>query len=79
MPVKKTYHGTPHVEVLGNGAGGLGVDIEKTRTYSSRWTFRGDLMPGKDRRRKGARGTVYKSIKWELSENDIETQLSIPM
>lgn len=74
IPVKKTYHGTPHVDVLGNGVGGLGIDIEKTRTYSSRWTFRGDLMPGKDRRRKGARGTVYKSIKWELSENDIETQ-----
>lgn len=74
MPVKKTYHATPHVDVLGNGAGGLGVDIEKTRIYASRWTFRGDLMPGKDKRRKGVRGTVYKSIKWELSENDIETQ-----
>jgi hypothetical protein len=74
MPVKKTYHDTPHLDILGNGGGGLGVDIEKTRTYASRWTFRGDLLPGKDKRRKGARGTVYKSIKWELSENDIDTQ-----
>jgi hypothetical protein len=77
MAIKKTYNGTPNVNVLGNGAGGLGMDIEKTRTYSSRWTFRGVLEPGlsfKDKRRKDARGTVYKSVKWELSENDIETQ-----
>ncbi|KAM3069092.1 hypothetical protein ACMFMG_004272 [Clarireedia jacksonii] len=75
--VKKTLKGTPNVNILGNGAGGLGMDIEKTCTYASRWTFNGTLvpeLPGKGKRQKDTRGMVYKSVKWELSENDIATQ-----
>ncbi|KAI9739960.1 MAG: hypothetical protein M1818_005016 [Claussenomyces sp. TS43310] len=74
MPVKKTYHGTPQINVLGNGGGGLGVDVEQTRTYTSRWSFTGQLQPGKDKRRNGARGTTYRTIKWELGENDLESR-----
>jgi hypothetical protein len=77
MAVKKTINGTPSINIMGNGFGGAGVDTSKVRTYSSRWSFKGMLEPGTSSRGKslkGGRTGVYRSVKWELSENDIEAQ-----
>ncbi|PQE31435.1 2-amino-3-carboxymuconate-6-semialdehyde decarboxylase protein [Rutstroemia sp. NJR-2017a WRK4] len=77
MAVLKTINGTPSINVMGNGFGGAGVNTSKVRTYSSRWSFQGMLEPGtssREKRLKGGRTGVYRSIKWELSENDIEAQ-----
>lgn len=74
VAVKSTYSLTPNVNVLGNGGGGIGKNIEKSQTYTSRWTFTGSLQPGKDKNkgRRGVRTMTYKTIKWELSENDLD-------
>ena len=73
VPVKKTYHLTPTVNVAGYGVGGIGVDLEKTMTYTSRWSFSGQLLPAKDKET-GLHGTTYRTLKWELTENDLEAE-----
>lgn len=65
---KKILHLAPQVNVLGNGGGGIGVDSEKSITYDSRWTFTGNLRPA------GKTDLEYRTIKWELREEDPEFQ-----
>lgn len=66
VKVKSTYRRTPEVSVMGNGLGGLGKDVETTREATSRWTFTGQLQPGKT--------AAYRTLKWELSENELDLQ-----
>ncbi|GLA36230.1 hypothetical protein AnigIFM63309_002148 [Aspergillus niger] len=67
--VKKTIlHLAPQVNVLGNGGGGIGIDSEKSITYDSRWTFTGNLRPAQKT------DPEYRTIKWELREEDSESQ-----
>ncbi|GLA11293.1 hypothetical protein AnigIFM62618_003587 [Aspergillus niger] len=67
--VKKTIlHLAPQVNVLGNGGGGIGIDSEKSITYDSRWTFTGNLRPAQKT------DLEYRTIKWELREEDPESQ-----
>ncbi|CAJ2506023.1 Uu.00g001530.m01.CDS01 [Anthostomella pinea] len=68
MSKVKRYHLRPHVEVGGlMGFGGIGTDSEKTFAQESRWTFAGQLLPGK-------RTCAYKVLEWELTENVLEQQ-----
>jgi hypothetical protein len=75
MPVKTSYHFTPNINVLGNGFGGLGVNTERFTNHTSKWEFSGNLSTAKDKRRGGS-GTrsVYRTLKWELTENELEAQ-----
>lgn len=57
----------PEVNTLGNGAGGLGYESKKLFTHQARWSFNGQLLPGKDT-------WVYKTLRWELNENELEQQ-----
>lgn len=68
---KKIYHLTPQVNVCGTGGGGVGLDSEKTVTYNGRWTFTGHLLPAQSKRRTRS---MYRTLKWELTENDLERQ-----
>ncbi|KAL2010816.1 hypothetical protein VTN00DRAFT_3534 [Thermoascus crustaceus] len=74
MPLKKTYNMTPELNMFGTGGGGVGVSREKQIIYTSRWTFTGQLQPGKEKRLFGYRGTAYRTLKWELTENDLDSQ-----
>lgn len=65
--VKRTVRMVPEVNILGHGAGGLGVDKEKAFTCSSRWNFNGQILPGKGT-------TTYKVLRWELTENGLQGQ-----
>jgi len=64
---KKTIHATPNINVLGNGAGGVGVDFETAFVHTSNWTFKGSRQP-----EKGSSNWAYKTLTWELTENDLE-------
>ncbi|KAK1827197.1 hypothetical protein QBC39DRAFT_362474 [Podospora conica] len=58
---------TPMVNVLGNGAGGLGIDTERMKLTSSRWRFAGHLTSSK--------GCIwYNMLRWKLHENTNEAQ-----
>ncbi|OOF99963.1 hypothetical protein ASPCADRAFT_203847 [Aspergillus carbonarius ITEM 5010] len=65
---KVVLHLTPQINVLGSGGGGIGVDREKSITHDSRWTFTGHLRPAQKT------DLVYRTLKWELRENDPECQ-----
>ncbi|OJJ42103.1 hypothetical protein ASPZODRAFT_137492 [Penicilliopsis zonata CBS 506.65] len=71
----KTYHLTPNLTVLGNGGGGVGVDRERRSTDTGRWTFTGRVRPGsgQDDGGNGPDGCYYRTLKWELTENHLET------
>lgn len=69
MESKRIVRMTPEVNVFGTGGGGLGVDLEKSFTCSSRWAFNGQLLPSKD----GPWG-AYKTLRWDLSENELDEQ-----
>lgn len=57
----------PEVNVLGSGGGGLGHEATKSFDHQARWSFNGQLLAGK--------GTwVYQTLKWDLSENELERQ-----
>jgi len=58
---------TPMVNVLGSGAGGLGIDTEKMTHTSSRWKFAGHIT--------SSEGCIwYNKLRWDLDENVSETQ-----
>lgn len=58
---------TPHVEVMGQGAGGLGVNKERLLITTSRWNFSGHLGSTK--------GSNWDNqLKWVLEENFHEKQ-----
>lgn len=63
---RSIYRLTPEVNVMGNGLGGLGKDVETMQKVTSRWTFTGQLQPGKT--------AAYRTLKWELSENELDLQ-----
>jgi hypothetical protein len=68
VQMNKSLHLTPSAQFAGYEIGGVGVDKESSFTYSSRWKFSGDLIPGKGNH------WTYKTLKWDLSENDLEAQ-----
>jgi hypothetical protein len=74
VALRKNYHFTPNVNVLGNGAGGVGVDREKLTKRTSRWIFSGNTISDKGKGRNMPRSTAYRTMKWELQENDLEAQ-----
>lgn len=57
----------PEVNALGNGAGGLGYESKKQFKHEARWSFKGQHLPGKDT-------WVYKTLRWDLNENELEQQ-----
>lgn len=61
-------HFTPTVQFAGNGFSGIGIDTKSSVTYTSRLKFSGHLVPGKGNH------WAYKTLKWDLSENDLEIQ-----
>lgn len=67
--VSRTTRLTPEVHVLGSGGGGLGIDSRKAFTHSARWSFNGQLLPGR-----GKNSWAYKSLRWDLDENELESQ-----
>lgn len=68
VQTRKSLHLTPNAQVLGYGFGGMGLDTETSFTSSNRWKFSGHLLPGKGNQ------WTYKTLKWDLSENDLEPQ-----
>ncbi|KAF5024853.1 hypothetical protein F66182_3092 [Fusarium sp. NRRL 66182] len=64
---KRTMRMTPEVHGMGAGVSGLGVESEKTVKASSRWTFNGQLLPGKET-------WTYKTLRWDLTDNELESQ-----
>lgn len=71
VTTKKTRHLTPQVNVLGNGGGGLGWEIEQSIEHSSRWSFTGNLIPG-SRLEENTLDRAYRTLKWELSEDEFQ-------
>ncbi|KAK0671172.1 hypothetical protein QBC41DRAFT_316062 [Cercophora samala] len=66
---RRIVNRTPNVNVMGYGAGGLGIDKEKTVTGGSRWNFEGHISSTK--------GSIwYNTLQWELKENTFEYQPS---
>ncbi|PYI01374.1 hypothetical protein BO78DRAFT_464702 [Aspergillus sclerotiicarbonarius CBS 121057] len=65
---KKILHLTPQINVLGCGGGGIGVDSEKSIIQENRWTFTGHMRPAQKT------DLVYRTLKWELRENDPDCQ-----
>lgn len=64
---RKVKRRTPEMQVMGYGAGGLGVDKEKIVQRCSRWKFSGHLCSSK--------GNVwYNRLQWDLEENPLERQ-----
>jgi hypothetical protein len=58
---------TPMVNVLGSGAGGIGIDTERMAHSSSRWKFAGHIT--------SSEGCIwYNKLRWDLDENDSETR-----
>ena len=58
----------PQLDVGGfAGFGGIGKRSEKVFDQESRWMFFGQLVPGKS-------ALTYKTIQWDLVENDLEAQ-----
>lgn len=79
VTTKKRYHFTPEINVLGNGGGGLGYDREHEIKQTSCWMFTGNILPGSRfpanaQFDNGTRGMVYRTLKWELSEDDLQPQ-----
>jgi hypothetical protein len=74
VPVTKNYRFTPHVDVLGAGAGGVGIDASKQKVLSSRWSFTGQLLFAEDKD-DATREKVYRRLKWELAENKLESRV----
>ncbi|KAI9650400.1 hypothetical protein NHQ30_000414 [Ciborinia camelliae] len=76
ISVKKHLHLTPNINILGNGAGGVGLDTKKEVVLSSRWIFNGRLKPALHPTQKGRHTSVYRTLEWELTESDFELQVA---
>lgn len=57
----------PEANILGYGVGGVGHERSKNFKKEARWSFNGQLLRGK-------RTAVYKSLRWDLNENELEGQ-----
>ncbi|KAK4240710.1 hypothetical protein C8A03DRAFT_41819 [Achaetomium macrosporum] len=67
VQTKKVKHRTPEVQVMGYGAGGLGINKEKIVQTRGRWNFSGHISSTK--------GSLwYNKLRWELQENSLEWQ-----
>ena len=55
----------PEVNILGHGAGGLGVETERKSDEASRWGFSGHLDSSDG-------GHIYNRLVWRLDENFLE-------
>ncbi|KAF2966239.1 hypothetical protein GQX73_g7345 [Xylaria multiplex] len=65
----------PSVEVGPfGGAGGVGRESAKVTVRECRWTFESHLMTGGQKR--GKNNWAYKVLKWQITENELETQSS---
>ncbi|TGO41131.1 hypothetical protein BHYA_0026g00380 [Botrytis hyacinthi] len=67
VSVKKNVHFTPKFTVLGNGGDGVGFDRVKDSVCSSRWNFKGQLIPAVHPNQQGHQTG-------DLIESDFETQ-----
>ncbi|KAK0718778.1 hypothetical protein B0T21DRAFT_338573 [Apiosordaria backusii] len=67
VQTRKIVNRTPNVNVLGYGAGGLGIDKEKIVSGGSRWNFEGHISSTKE-------SIWYNTLQWELKENTFEFQ-----
>ncbi|KAL1840746.1 hypothetical protein VTJ49DRAFT_186 [Mycothermus thermophilus] len=67
VQMRKTKNRTPEVQVLGYGAGGLGVNREKVVETTGRWDFSGYITSTKD-------SIWYNQLRWELKESSLEVQ-----
>lgn len=65
--IRSTRKAVPEVNVLNNGAGGVGYERSKSFMRQARWSFNGQRLPEKN-------SWVYRTIQWELSENELERQ-----
>lgn len=74
VSVKRNVHFTPNFTVLGNGGGGVGFDRVKDSVCSSRWNFKGRLIPAVHPNQEGHQTGVHRTLKWDLIESDFETQ-----
>lgn len=64
--VKKSVNFTPYIEAMGNGVGGMGIDNHETQLYACRWWLKGS--------RQADASQVYKTVQWQLTENDLDSQ-----
>ncbi|KAL2146260.1 hypothetical protein VTI28DRAFT_4556 [Corynascus sepedonium] len=67
VQTRRIKNRTPEVQVLGYGAGGLGINKEKIVQTRSRWDFSGHISSTKD-------SIWYNRLRWELKENSLEWQ-----
>ncbi|KAF7889172.1 hypothetical protein EAF00_009472 [Botryotinia globosa] len=74
VPERKNVQFTPNFTVFGNGGGGFGFDRVKDSVCSSRWNFKGQLIPAVYPNQQGHQTGVYRTLKWDLIESDFETQ-----
>lgn len=71
----KSYQLVPDFNLLNVGIGGVDATSEKTIPHTSRWTFTGNLQPERSAENGGvSRGTAYRTIKWELTEDELAQQ-----
>lgn len=73
MLVKKNAHLTPNINLLGSGAGGIGLDRSQDTIYSSRWIFNGRLTPADHPTIPNQHTSVYRKLTWELQETDLKS------
>lgn len=67
MRTLREKHLTPNVNILGYGAGGVGLTSKQESNKVSRWKFSGHLDSSK--------GCIwYDTLKWTLEENELESQ-----
>lgn len=62
-----TMKAVPEANILSYGVGGVGRETTKTFKKEARWSLNGQLLPGE-------RTPVYKSLRWNLNENELEGQ-----
>ncbi|OQE06639.1 hypothetical protein PENVUL_c017G06132 [Penicillium vulpinum] len=90
VTIKETQRFTPEINVLGQGGGGVGYDHEKSIEQTSQWTFTGKVLSGtqsqhtysaigssrprRNHRRPNPEPSVYRTMKWELNEDDNQAQ-----
>lgn len=70
LPRKRVYQLMPEVNAIGCSGGGAGVNSEKATNEIRRWMFTIQLVPGKA----PSNGVVYRTLKWELTENELDSQ-----
>ncbi|KAJ6442077.1 hypothetical protein O9K51_05629 [Purpureocillium lavendulum] len=70
---KTEWSFTPEANVGIGTVGGIGVRREKAISHVSFWVLKGNMLTAVDKRRKTS-GIVYRTLKWELTENELAWQ-----